>query len=96
MNIKPLSDHILIEPVKQEEKTKAGILLPDTAEKENPEEGNVIAVGPGRKTDEGKIIPIDVKIGQKVLFKKYAPDKFKVDDKEYLIAKEEDILAIIE
>jgi len=96
MNIKPLSDHILIEPVKGEEKTKSGILLPDTAEKEKPEQGRVIAVGPGRKTSAGKIIPMEVKPGQKVLFTKYGPNEIKVDDKGYLIAKEEDILAIIE
>lgn len=96
MKIKPLSDHILIEAVKEEEKTKSGILLPETAEKEKPEQGKVIAVGPGRKTSAGKIVPMEVKVGQKVLFKKYGPDEIKVDDKEYLIAREEDILAIIE
>lgn len=96
MKIKPLADYILIEPIKEEEKTKAGILLPETAEKEKPEKGKVIAVGPGRMTDEGKVIPVSVKVGQKVLFKKYGPDEIKVDDKEYLICKEEDILAIIE
>ena len=96
MKIKPLSDHILIEPIKQEEKTKTGILLPETAEKERPEQGIVIAVGPGRKTSSGKIIPIEVKVGQKVLFTKYGPNEIKVGDKEYLIAKEEDILAIFE
>ncbi|MDP2864554.1 MAG: co-chaperone GroES [bacterium] len=96
MKIKPLSDHILIEPIKQEEKTKTGILLPETAEKERPEQGRVIAVGPGRKTSSGKIIPIEVKVGQKVLFTKYGPNEIKVADKEYLIAKEEDILAILE
>jgi chaperonin GroES len=96
MNIKPLSDHILIEPIKEEEKTKGGILLPETAEKERPEQGRVIAVGPGKKTEEGKIIPLSVQPGQKVLFKKYSPDEIKVDNKEFLIAKEEDILAIIE
>lgn len=96
MNIKPLSDHILIEPVKEEEKTKSGILLPDTAEKEKPEQGRVVAVGPGRKTSAGKIVPMEIKPGQKVLFTKYGPNEIKVDDKEYLIAREEDILAIIE
>ena len=96
MNIKPLSDHILIEPIKEEEKTKAGILLPDTAEKEKPEQGKVIAVGPGRKTSSGKVIPLDVKAGDKVLFTKYGPAEIKVDNKEYLIARQEDILAIIE
>ncbi|MFH1037021.1 MAG: co-chaperone GroES [Patescibacteria group bacterium] len=86
----------MIEPIKGEEKTKAGILLPDTAEKEKPEEGLVIAVGPGRKVSSGKIIPMSVKEGQKVLFNKYGPNEIKVDNKEYLIAKEEDILAVIE
>ncbi len=97
MNIKPLSDHILIEPVKEEEKTKAGIFLPETAIKEkSSDEGIVIAVGPGRSTDEGKVIPLPVKTGDKVLFIKYGPTEIKVDGKEYLIATEEDILAIIE
>jgi len=96
MTIKPLADHILIEPIKEEEKTKAGIFLPDTASKEKSEEGKVIAVGPGKKTDEGKIIPVSVKPGDKVLFSKYGPSEIKVDDKEYLIAREDDILAIIE
>ena len=96
MKIKPLSDHILIEPIKEEEKTKTGILLPETAEKERPEQGKVITVGPGRRTEKGEIIPISVKPGQKVLFTKYGPNEIKVDNKEYLIAKEEDILAIIE
>lgn len=96
MNIKPLSDYILIEPIKEEEKTESGILLPETVDKERPEQGKVIAVGPGKRTSSDKIIPMDVKVGQKVLFTKYAPNEIKVDDKEYLIAKQEDILAIIE
>ena len=96
MRIQPLSDHILIEPVKKEEKTKTGILLPETADKEKPEQGKVIALGPGRKTAAGKIIPLSVKVGDLVLFTKYGPNEIKVNDKEYLIAKEEDILAIIE
>jgi len=95
MNIKPLSDHILIEAMKQEEKTKTGILLPDTAEKEKSEQGKVIAVGPGRKTSDGKIIPLEVKEGDIVLFTKYGPNEVKINDKEYLIAREEDILAIL-
>ena len=101
MNIKPLADHILIEPIKEEEKTKAGIFLPETASKEKSEQGKVIAVGPGKKTGPesgcpGKIIPMSVKPGDRVLFQKYGPSEIKVDGKEYLIAKEEDILAIIE
>jgi len=95
MNIKPLSDHVLIEPLKQDEKTKSGILLPETAEKEKPEQGKIIAVGPGKKTEDGKLIPMEVKEGDIVLFTKYGPNEVKVDEKEYLIAREEDILAII-
>ena len=96
MNIRPLSDYILIEPIKDEEKTKSGILLPETADKERPEQGKVVATGPGKRNDSGNIIPMDIKVGQKVLFTKYGPNEIKVDEKEYLIAKQEDILAIIE
>ena len=96
MKIKPLSDHILIEPISQEGKTKAGILLPSTAEKERPEQGKVVAVGPGERLSSGKVIPLAVKKGDIVLFTKYGPNEIKVGDKEYLIAKEEDILAILE
>lgn len=96
MNIKPLSDYILIKPIKEQEKTKSGILLPETADKERPEQGEVIAVGPGKRNPDGRIIPMDIKVGQKVLFTKYGPNEIKVNDKEYLIAKQEDILAIIE
>ena len=95
MRIQPLSDHVLIEPLRQEEKTKSGILLPETAEKEKPEQGKVIAVGAGKKTEDGKVIPLEVKEGDVVLFTKYGPNEVKVDEKEYLIAREEDILAII-
>ena len=95
MNIIPISDHVLIEPIKGEETSKGGILLPQTAEKERPEQGKIIAAGPGKKDETGKIIPLEVKPGDKVLFTKYGPNEIKVDDKEYLIAKEEDILAII-
>jgi len=96
MKITPLSGYILIEPIKEEEKTKSGILLPETAEKEKPEQGKVVAVGKGKKTSSGKIISPEVKVGDKVLFTKYGPNEIKIDNKEYLIAKEEDILAIIE
>lgn len=96
MKIKPLSDHILIEPTERKKKTTEGILLPETAEKDKPEQGKVIAVGPGKKTDSGKVVPLNVKPGDIVLFTQYSPNEIKVDDKEYLIAREEDILAIIE
>lgn len=96
MKIRPLADNVLIEPLKEEEKTKAGILLPDTAEKERPEQGRVIALGPGKRTNEGKIIAPEVKPGDRVLFTKYGPNEIKVNNKEYLIAKEDDILAILE
>lgn len=96
MQIKPLSDHILIEPIKEEEKTKGGIFLPETASKEKSEEGKVVAVGPGKRNEKGEMIPISVKVGDTVLFTKYGPNEIKVDGKEYLIASESDILAIIE
>ncbi|OHB24454.1 MAG: co-chaperone GroES [Parcubacteria group bacterium RIFCSPLOWO2_12_FULL_40_10] len=101
MKIKPLKDHILIEPLK-EEKKKGRIILPETVEKERPEKGRVLAVGAGKFSKDGKRIPMEVKKGDIVLFTKYGPNEIKIDDKkngkevEYLIAKEEDILAIIE
>ena len=96
MEIKPLSDHILIEAMPQEEKTETGIFLPETVEKERPEQGKVVAVGTGKKLSSGKVIPLDVKKGDVVLFTKYGPNEIKVNGKEYLIAKQEDILAILE
>lgn len=99
-NIKPLGDRVLLEPYSEKEekgKTDSGIYLPDTAEKERPQKGAVIAVGPGKTSEEtGKIIPLSVKVGQIVLFSKYSPTEIKVDNKEYLIVKENDILAILE
>lgn len=95
MNIKPLEDRVLIEPASKEELTKSGIVLPDTTDKEKPEQGKVIAIGAGRIDNNGKRILMTVKVGDVVLFTKYGPNEVKIDDKEYLIAKEEDILAII-
>lgn len=95
MRIKPLGDRVLIEPL-YEEKRKGGIILPETVDKERPEKGRVIAVGQGRLDENGKKIAMSVKKGDKVLFTKYGPDEIKIDGKEYLIAKEENILAIIE
>jgi len=94
MRIKPLQDRVLIEALKAEVK-RGGIIVPDTATKERPEQGKVIAVGEGRMVD-GKLVKLVVKKGDVVLFTKYGPSEIKIDDKEYLIAKEEDILAIIE
>ena len=99
VKIKPLADRVLIEPLSDEErtkKTKSGIIIPDTAEKEKPQEGRVAAVGNGKTLESGKIVSLSVKKGDRVLFSKYGPSEIKVDGKEYLIAKEEDILAIIE
>ncbi len=96
MKIQPCADNILIESIKNEEKTKSGILLPASAEKERPEQGIVVAAGPGKKNKEGAVIPVSIKPGQKVLFSKYGPNEIKVDGKDYLIAKEDDILAVIE
>jgi len=89
---------VVIEPQKGEKggKTKAGIYLPETVDKERPEQGKVVAVGPGKLSDEGKRIPISVKKGDMVLFTKYGPNEIKVDGKEYLIAREEDILAVLD
>ncbi|OGD32231.1 co-chaperone GroES [Candidatus Azambacteria bacterium RIFCSPHIGHO2_02_FULL_52_12] len=95
MKLKPISDYIIVEPRKEEQKTKSGIVLPDTVEKEKPQEGVVVAAGPGRMQDNGKRAAMQVKAGDKVLFSKYGPMEVKVDGKEYFVIKEEDILAII-
>lgn len=95
MNLKPLSDRILIKPVELEEKTESGIIVPDTA-REKPMRGEVLAVGPGKITPEGKTLPMHVKVGDIVMYGKYAGTEFKMDKKEYLILNESDVLAIIE
>jgi len=96
MNLKPLGDKVIIKPLEEEEVTKAGIVLPDTAEKEKPEKGEVVAVGPGKILDNGRHAPMSIKTGQKVLFKKYSPDEVKVDGEDFLVVSEEDIVAVIE
>jgi len=96
LKLKPLGGRVIVEPIEQEEMTAGGIILPDTVEKERPEKGKIVAVGPGKIDDNGKKIPMNVKKGDVVLFTKYGPNEIKIDDKEYLIAREEDILAIIE
>ena len=93
--LRPLGDRVVIEPTPREEMTKSGIVLPDTA-KEKPQEGKVLAVGPGRILDDGKRESIDVKVGDKVLYAKYAGTEFKIDGDELLIVSQKDILAIVE
>ncbi len=93
--LRPLGDRVVIQPTPREEMTKSGIVLPDTA-KEKPQEGRILAAGPGRIGDDGKREPMDVKEGDKVLYAKYAGTEFKVDDEELLIVSQKDILAIVE
>jgi chaperonin GroES len=95
LNLKPLSDRLVVEPAEKEERTASGIILPETA-KEKPQEGTVLAAGPGRTDDDGKRIAMDVKVGDVVLYAKYAGTEVKIDDKKLLILKESDILAIVE
>lgn len=92
----PLHDYILVEPIKQEERTKGGIVIPETAREDRAIKGKVVAVGPGKRNEKGEIIPPSVKEGQIVIFKKYAPDEVKIDDQEYYFIRDDDILAIIE
>ena len=97
MNIHPLGDRVVIEPTREKGgKLKSGLYLPETVDKERPEQGTVVGVGPGKLLEDGKRAPIGVKKGDAVLFTKYGPNEIKVDGKEYLIAREEDILAILE
>ena len=93
--LRPLGDRVVVKPTPREEMTKSGIVLPDTA-KEKPQEGTIVAVGPGAIQDDGKRGPMDVKEGDKVLYAKYAGTEFKIDDDELLIVKQTDILAIVE
>jgi chaperonin GroES len=96
INLKPLADRLIVEPIEQEETTASGIILPETA-KEKPQEGKVLAVGPGRRDEEGKPIPIDVQEGDRVLYAKYAGTEVKLEpEKKVLILRESDILAIVE
>jgi len=96
MNFNPLSNHLFIEPIEEEKITKSGIVLPETAEKEKPIKGKIIAVGPGKINEKGERTQMSVKVGDIVLFKKYGPDEIEIDDKKYLVGDEDDILAIIE
>jgi chaperonin GroES len=92
---RPLGDRVLVKRIKEEERTKGGIVIPDTA-KEKPQEGKVIAVGKGKYTDEGKLIPIEVRSGDKILFGKYSGSEVQLDGEEHVIMREEDILGILE
>lgn len=95
MKVRPLNDRIIVKRVEEEEKTKSGIIIPDTA-KEKPQEGEVVAVGNGKILENGQKIPMEVKVGDRVIFGKYAGNEIKIDGEEYLIMREEDILGILE
>ena len=95
LSLKPLGDRVVVEPIEQEEVTAGGIVLPETA-KEKPQQGNIVAAGPGARDEDGKRIEMDVKVGDKVLYAKYAGTEFKMDGKKLLILRESDLLAIIE
>ncbi|BDV41589.1 10 kDa chaperonin [Geotalea uraniireducens] len=95
MNLRPLHDRIIVKRLEEENKTAGGIFIPETA-KEKPQKGEVIAVGKGKKAEDGKVTPIDVKVGNKVLFGKYAGTEIKIDGQEYLIMREDDILGVME
>lgn len=96
MNLRPLSDKVIVTVSPKEEMTASGLVLPDTGSKERPEQGTVVAVGPGRLDETGKVMPMSVKVGDKVVFKKYSPDEVKIDGKEYLVVSESDLIAVIE
>jgi chaperonin GroES len=95
MKIRPLQDRVLVKRVEEEEKTKGGIIIPDSA-KEKPQEGKVVAVGKGKVNEDGKLIPLDVKAGDRILFSKYSGTEVKIDGEEHLIMREDDILGILE
>ncbi len=95
MKFRPLHDRVLVERVESEEKTAGGIILPDTA-KEKPQQGKIIAVGTGKRTEDGKIIPLEVKAGDLILFGKYSGSEVKIDGIEYLIMREDDVLGLVE
>lgn len=95
VKVRPLHDRILIRRIEEKESVKGGIIIPDTA-KEKPQEGEVIAVGNGRKTEDGKVIPLDVKAGDHILFGKYSGTEIKIEEEEYLILREEEVLGVIE
>ncbi len=95
MKVRPLHDRILLKRIEEKESVKGGIIIPDTA-KEKPQEGEVIAVGHGKKTEDGKVIPLDVKAGDRILFGKYSGTEIKIEDQEYLIIREDEVLGVLE
>ena len=96
MKLRPLNDRVIVKAASKEEMTKSGIILPDTVDKERPEQGEVIAVGPGKMLENGTRSTMELKVGDKVVFKKYSPDEVKVDGQEYLVVSASDIMAVIE
>jgi chaperonin GroES len=96
MKLRPLGDRVIVKAVPKEERTKTGIILPETSDKERPEQGEVIAVGPGRVLDNGSLSNPSLKVGDKIVFKKYSPDEVKIDGQEYLIIAESDVMAVLE
>ena len=95
MTVRPLHDRLLVKRIEEKETIKGGIIIPDSA-KEKPQEGEVIAAGNGKKTEEGKVIPLDVKAGDRILFGKYGGTEIKIDDQEYLILREDEVLGVLE
>ncbi|MBI4276717.1 co-chaperone GroES [Candidatus Uhrbacteria bacterium] len=96
MKLRPLGDHLVVKAIADDQVTKLGIVLPDTASKEKPEKGEIIAAGPGKLLENGQRATPSVKVGDKVVFKKYAPDEIKVDGVEYLVISESDVMAVLE
>lgn len=95
MKLQPLSNHVILEPLRQEKMTKSGIYIPDTADRERPIQGTVIAVGPGKRSEKGDLVPVSVAVGDVVLFKKYGPDEVEIEGVKYLVAEDSDILAVV-
>ncbi len=94
-NIQPLNDRVLVDPISQETETESGIIIPDTAKEERPQRGIVIAVGPGRRNKDGERIPLEIEVGQEIIFRKYSPDEIEVGEHKYYILSENDILAVV-
>jgi len=96
MQLRPIGDHLVVKAVAAEEKSASGIIIPETVDKERPERGEILAVGPGRLLENGTRAVLDLKVGETVIFKKYAPDEVKIDGQEYLIIRQEDVMAVVE